>query len=674
MISGLSFRRLPTLICSILIYSCSGNVMQTTVFSDDFQQLEPGHALHSDDADPAIYYKRDRDSIGLWTVATDCPREGFNHAWQVLKEDGTNCLAQTFANLDEHNTPLSLVTHPLIVAGDSLWIDFTLEAEFTPLDKFDKCGVVFRYRHPFDYFFVGTEGNTVTIKQVKTPVTPLRPIEKTLDVRPLVWSPGERLHVTVTVRRNKIFAMVNDSIGMHADGVEIQNGKIGLISDLPARFHKVEVKLLKGEQRKLARRKRQLQRRSQIILNEHPEMVSWRILETDGFGTNQNLRLGDLNGDGNKDLVFVRPDPSGTGVGSITAVNLEGRKLWSYGRSAVDFPSGGDELPVQVHDHDGDGKREVLFIRGRELVVLEGTSGELVSRKELPITWKARTLIFGDLMGIDRASYLILSDRHSHLAVFNDRLEKEWEKQLRTASQPVVFDMDQDGKQEVLVGYSVFDDDGSLMFDVGSYIGDRCNGVTVHQLEMEDQMIWSLVYAAGDWGLLFFDFNGNLLKQEIIGHVNYVGVSNLEMDLPGLELATSNGGESRGLMHLMTADGGVTRSFMPVSGMNRCQSVNWKGDGEEFLLTSADSIGGGMIDFQGNLAVKFPADGHPVACYTVYDLTGDERDEVVVWDREQLWIYTQSDNPRMGNTYSPDRVPYYNHSLHHMNRSIQDWR
>jgi rhamnogalacturonan endolyase len=101
--------------------------------------------------------------------------------------------------------------------------------------------------------------------------------------------------------------------------------------------------------------------------------------------------------------------------------------------------------------------------------------------------------------------------------------------------------------------------------------------------------------------------------------------------------------------------------------------VNWKGDGEEFFIISADSIHGGMFDHHGQLSVSFPSDGHPVTCYLVQDFTGDARDEVLVWDDQELWIYTQDDNPRMGNTYNPERNPLYNHSMYQMNRSLPGW-
>ena len=84
----------------------------------------------------------------------------------------------------------------------------------------------------------------------------------------------------------------------------------------------------------------------------------------------------------------------------------------------------------------------------------------------------------------------------------------------------MVYDMDGDGRDEVLMGYSVFDHEGNLLFDVGAFIGDECNGVSVHELNQGERTVPCLVYAAGDWGLMYFDFNGNLLKQNIMGHVN----------------------------------------------------------------------------------------------------------------------------------------------------------
>ena len=190
MIPGLFNTRTLSYFIFLLIYSCSGNVMQTTVFTDGFQELEVGENPNNHSTEPAIYFDPQYGTIGKWVVASSLRQEGFHKAWEVRSEGGENFLAQTFTNLNHSNAPLSLITHPLIVSGDSLWNDYTIDVDFTPLAKFDKCGVVFKYRNPTNFFFFGIEGNTVTLKHIHQSVTPLLHIEEVLDLRPLVWTPG----------------------------------------------------------------------------------------------------------------------------------------------------------------------------------------------------------------------------------------------------------------------------------------------------------------------------------------------------------------------------------------------------------------------------------------------------------------------------------------------------
>jgi rhamnogalacturonan endolyase len=674
MIAGPVEKRLLPILVNILLCSCSGNIIQTTVFSDGLQELDPMVVIPADSDNSAIYFQSGTGTAGQWSVATSLRYNGFKDAWQVRRHGERLVLAQTFTNLDQNNEPLSLITHPIIVAGDSLWNDFKIEVDFTPQAKFDKCGLVFGYQHPNEFYFFGTEGNTVILKHVQQSVTPLRPIEKILEYRPLVWTPGEEIRAVVTVRRNKISTILNDSIRMYVEGEVIRPGRIGLISDLPAEFSRVEVNLLKGEQRKLSRKKRQLDRKQELHLQGHPRMVRWKAYETSEFGTNQNIRLGDLNGDGNKDILFIRGNAeAGSPVWFITAMSLEGTILWQYGDRKTSASEAGEELPVQIHDLDGDGHREVIFVSKGWINVLQGSSGKLITRKEIPVVVDTRSLVFGDLLGTGRDNCMLLTDREHRLVVLNERLDLLWERELDGGSHPQVYDINGDGQDEVLIGYSVFDPEGNLLFNTGAFIGDRCNGVSVYELDDGNRTTPCIIYAAGDWGMMYVDFEGNILKQNIMGHVSYLTVADLDAEAPGLEVVSSNGWGSDGLIHISGASGKVLYNFMSISAVSRCLPVNWKGDGEEFFIVSADSISGGMFDSQGQLSVKFPSDGHPVTCYTVQDLTGDARDEVLVWDTHQLWIYTQDDNPRMGNTYNPDRIPPYNFSMHQMNLSLPGW-
>ena len=70
----------------------------------------------------------------------------------------------------------------------------------------------------------------------------------------------------------------------------------------------------------------------------------------------------------------------------------------------------------------------------------------------------------------------------------------------------------------------------------------------------------------------------------------------------------------------------------------------------------------------------FPDDGHPDLTANVLNVTGDARDEIILWDQERVWIYTQ-DRPFSGKKiYAPRRNPDYNESNYRLNVSFPEWQ
>ena len=97
-------------------------------------------------------------------------------------------------------------------------------------------------------------------------------------------------------------------------------------------------------------------------------------------------------------------------------------------------------------------------------------------------------------------------------------------------------------------------------------------------------------------------------------------------------------------------------------------------DRQEFALLSANVREGGMVDGQLRRVVMFPDDGHPDLSYQVMNVTGDERDEIIVWDQDAVWIYTQ-DRPFNGTRiYAPVRNPMYNDSNYRATVSTPAWK
>ena len=103
-----------------------------------------------------------------------------------------------------------------------------------------------------------------------------------------------------------------------------------------------------------------------------------------------------------------------------------------------------------------------------------------------------------------------------------------------------------------------------------------------------------------------------------------------------------------GIVSLFDHDGNLLEQQEPIHSGSPMLPVNWRGDGQEFVLLSGNAREGGMIDGEMRRVVMFPDDGHPDLAAYVANLTGDARDEVILWDQERVWVYTQ-DRPSRGN-------------------------
>jgi len=143
--------------------------------------------------------------------------------------------------------------------------------------------------------------------------------------------------------------------------------------------------------------------------------------------------------------------------------------------------------------------------------------------------------------------------------------------------------------------------------------------------------------------------------------------------LPGLETVTVNFWGNQGIFHFLDAKHNIYKDMEPINYGSMCLPINWTGKSEEFFVISPNVLQGGMFDGWGRKVVAFPDDGHPDMCNAVLNITGDVRDEVVVWDEHELWIYTQDDSPLKGKLYNPVRNQLFNNSNYQVSVSEPGW-
>jgi len=650
-----------------------------TLLSDDFSGLKSGILFGVVGAHTEYHYLPELAPKGNWELSSFKSAES-QRAWRVIQEDGVHLMAQTY----ENKVPRYQHHHPMIVAGDPLWEDYTVSVCFAPQSDKRQSGFVFRYRNDRCYYFFGVKGQKAILKMVRHATAFHKPYEKILAQKDCHFSPGQYLKATVEANGSHIRAELEGIAVLEADDSTYPEGKIGLMSDIPTRYRDVKVTTTAAGKKRLLERLAKRERELKRLQAANPRPVLWKKVKTDKFGVGRNLRFGDLDGDGQIDVLIGQvihhgPADSYSELSCLTAMTFDGKILWQVGQPDAWKNHLTNDVGFQIHDLDGDGRNEVIYCMNFEIIVADGATGKTKYKAPTPKSKPpyryprilGDCLYFCDLRGTGHPRDIIIKDRYRHLWALNDRLEIMWEGECTTGHYPYAYDVDGDGKDELSIGYSLFDDDGKVLWSLDEKVKDHADGVAIVRFKPDAEL--RLLCAASDEGMFFTDMKANILKHHYIGHVQNPAIADLRADLPGLEALSINFWGNQGIIHFYDAEGNIYHDFEPCQHGSMCLPLNWTGRPEEYFVLSPNVEQGGIFDGWGRRVVVFPSDGHPDMCNAVLDITGDCRDEIVVWDPYEIWVYTQDDNPKKGRLYKPVRSPLCNYSNYQTTVSLPGW-
>jgi len=657
---------------------------EVVLLEDDFSSYPPGVLFSVVGAHAEYHYLPETAPKGFWSVSTYRSEPASQRAWKAMTSDGHRVMAQTYTNKRRE-------THPMLAAGDPLWQDYELEVRFAPGAGKGRSGMGFRYRNDRCYYFFGVDGPKAQLILVRHATGLRQPDERILSECPFEWKPGEYLDARIAVEGDRLRAEFGRGVVLEATDATFERGGIALLADIPTRFAHVTVRTTRQAKQELDARIRQRENEELRLQEGNPRLVVWRKISTDGFGVGRNLRFGDLDGDGQMDVLVGQvlhhgPKDRNSELSCLTALTFDGRQLWQLGEPDLWKDHLTNDVAFQIHDLDGDGRNEAVYCMNQELIVAEGAAGRTKTKiptPETPENTKAPynkfprilgdSLFFCDLRGTGRAEDLILKDRYQSFWAFDRDLREMWSAQCNTGHYPFACDVDGDGKDEIAMGYSLFDHDGTLLWSLDDSLQDHADGTAIVNFHPESVEPPRVFCAASDEGTVLVDLNGKVLKHHYLGHVQNPAIADFRPDLPGLEAVTVNFWGNQGIIHFYDAQGDVYHDFEPFQHGSMCLPVNWTGTPGEYVVLSANVVDGGMFDGWGRRVVRFPDDGHPDMCYAVLDITGDCRDEVVVWDPYELWVYTQEDSPKSGRLYRPSRNPLCNSSNYQATVSLPGW-
>ncbi len=612
-------------------------------------------------------------------------------AWVAGDEEG-------FAYVEQHTVAdLPEFTIPTFLTGDPEWSDINFEVKVKPLNLTHFAGVAFRYQtNKQHYLFVLAGGKEARI-YLRGPIDKAyrEAVWTEIAKAPFAYEANRRYYkLRVETEGPRVRAFVDAKQVLEVGNLEFKTGKVALVANGPARFTEAKVSACAETKQAIDDRIKARETELGRLRAENPQPKLWKRFTTPKYGAGRNARFGDLDGDGQIDMLIAQNIPRVRGdtfdaISALTAVTLDGRVIWQSGRADARNGLLTNDTPFQINDVDGDGKNDVLLIRDFKLQLLDGRNGNVKKWIWMPTMkenapsrpydhYSGDSIVFANLTGKPGRRDFILKDRYRHVWAYSRDFKLLWEGDEDTGHFPFPIDLDNDGKDEIFIGHGMWNHKGQRQWSMAGKLKDHVDGVAVGNFTGVAKTPPRVYWATSDEGFMMLDLKGNVLKHTIVGHTQTVAVGKFRPEAPGLQLMMTNFWRNPGIVSLFDADGNLLQQAEPISTGSVTLAVNWRGDGQEFVLLSGNVAEGGMIDGQLRRVVMFPDDGHPDLTSTVLDLTGDPRDEIILWDEASVWIYTQDGAAigadKKGRIYAPTRNPLYNDSNYRAHVSLPGWK
>ncbi len=583
--------------------------------------------------------------------------------------------------LEQHTVVTDTRYHPLFVTGDEEWADYTVQAQLRPLSKNDVAGIVFRYHTSRRYYHFVLANGTEARLALRLPVD--KEFRKSdwriLGVAPFVYETTRYYELRVENQGPRMRAYVDGKLLLEASDAEILKGLAGVTATRPARFMSFRVAAAQETETAIGKRIAAREVELEKLRSSNPKPKLWRKFDTPGYGAGRNVRFGDLDGDGRTDMLIAQNVPKVRGdafdtISCLTAVTLEGKVLWQQGRPNPKNALLTNDTPFQIHDLDGDGRNEVTLVRDFQLQVLDGRTGKLLRWTWMPAALpnnlnelpheknNGDSIFFVNLSGGKSPREILLKDRYRGFWLYDHNLKPLWEGRGQTGHYPFPLDIDGDGRQEFMIGYALWNHTGKPLWSHDELLKDHADAISMGNYSGDPNGPVRAYICGSDEGLVVIGKDGKIFRHLRIGHTQTQSVGRFRAGAVGLQILIANFWRNPGIVTLLDADANILEQREMTPGSTHLAPVNWRGDGQEFALLSGNVREGGMIDGRLRRVVMFPDDGHPDLAYHVADLTGDARDEIILWDEKRVWIYTQ-DAPFPGaSVYKPKRNPDYNDS------------
>ena len=432
------------------------------------------------------------------------------------------------------------------------------------------------------------------------------------------------------------------------------------------------------------------------------QMRFWHKVDTTPYqGT--FVCLGDLTNDGRVDFLLYREGPQTT-PGFMAALDHNGKLLWELGDKtlAKHQPDGIWKEPALrgiafIYDVNWDGKSEVVTEFWKDdkpmLYILDGATGRVLCERESPLNLQVRGGRRSRCHPVGRVAFL--QGKNKPLAIvlkygasnfvpcyavaLDANLEILWDihgSQHSMGHVPAVGDVDMDGREEIIFGTLLADEEGNVLWEKKVERHADCAVIADVHPSIGREVLISICSTGPAFCM---SANGEVLwdkTQEDVPHGQGVWVGNFIDKEPGLEVIILRSGHVGDFITVAGKDGKQLAAFRQTRNYEGYPDfpcvVNWKGMGEQSLWIPIDRT---LVDGYGHIVAELgeyeamvkeqlqwgESKSHiAVQAFTV-DLCGDEREELVLYqpyNGKAILIFTQEDSNGKAKPYVHQRNAY----------------
>ena len=616
------------------------------VINENFTDLDLGEFPY-DKGHTALgeyHYYKPQGKYGNW-YDTICLHQWRSQdgSWLITSNGKKRFLEQ---NRSDYTKGAFTNVYCCLVHNEELFSNYALQFDLRLFEVNNYCGMAFNYLSSREYDFVGINGEKLTLFH--------RHEEDFIiyDSISFDFNDLETYHFKVEIK-DSINVYVDDVLKLSSNVQFIPGLRVACIAKSACRYSDIIVEMSNDDYYNHLELKKAEINRLENKRKEYPKLQCIKKIDLSNFGSGRQLRIRNVDG---KTIFLIAQHQkrlirdSFARLSCLTAFDIDGNVLWQKGEANNSFDNTliSCDLPFQIADVNNDGKYEVIYSMDFEVIIADLLTGKIIKKMPTPIVknddlvknhpfyrLNVDAIRVADFKGLGYKGNFIIKDRYQNVWAYDENMKLMWRyNHKNTGHFPYIEDFDNDGKDEMFVGYDLVDHDGKIIFSLPMN-SDHTDEIIFTKLKSNAEK--KFILASGNEGMNIVNLDGTIYKHNEIGHAQRISVAKYLDNVEGLQIMTTTFWGSDGIISIFDCKGNVLKTFEQKSNGNMITPINY--DGKHILAILNSSIDGGLIDGELDKVVVFPEDGHPTLCVESYDIDNDGIDEIICFDQKEMWIY-----------------------------------